>query len=159
MANRQDRYGLGPRHAMRGLCGGFPQLATITEPRLRLPRGCQPERPPIPDLRISYELAGDLFESLHAVSLEHLDKRPDTSGRMANRQDRYGLGPRHAMRGLCGGFPQLATDRKSTRLNSSHRCISYAVFCLKKKRDLPLITGAHPRTPHQEIGHTATCPT
>src|SRR5437879_7649230 len=32
---------------------------------------------------------------------------------------------------------QLATtklsDRKSTRLNSSHRCISYAVFCLLKK--------------------------
>src|SRR5437764_3167519 len=26
-----------------------------------------------------------------------------------------------------------ARDRKSTRLNSSHRCISYAVFCLKKK--------------------------
>src|SRR5437763_4397859 len=26
-----------------------------------------------------------------------------------------------------------AGDRKSTRLNSSHRCISYAVFCLKKK--------------------------
>src|SRR5207248_11492456 len=26
-----------------------------------------------------------------------------------------------------------ATDRKSTRLNSSHRTISYAVFCLKKK--------------------------
>src|SRR5437879_8790243 len=30
------------------------------------------------------------------------------------------------------GLP-LALDRKSTRLNSSHRCISYAVFCLKKK--------------------------
>src|ERR1017187_10378531 len=28
---------------------------------------------------------------------------------------------------------QLEADRKSTRLNSSHRCISYAVFCLKKK--------------------------
>src|SRR5437762_9346430 len=28
------------------------------------------------------------------------------------------------------------TDRKSTRLNSSHRCISYAVFCLKKKKCL-----------------------
>src|SRR5437763_15961419 len=28
-----------------------------------------------------------------------------------------------------------AEDRKSTRLNSSHRCISYAVFCLKKKKD------------------------
>src|ERR1017187_9358413 len=27
------------------------------------------------------------------------------------------------------------TDRKSTRLNSSHRCISYAVFCLKKRKD------------------------
>src|SRR5437879_9087754 len=26
-------------------------------------------------------------------------------------------------------------DRKSTRLNSSHRCISYAVFCLKKKHN------------------------
>src|SRR5437879_8240981 len=26
-------------------------------------------------------------------------------------------------------------DRKSTRLNSSHRCISYAVFCLKKKNN------------------------
>src|SRR5690606_41534257 len=29
----------------------------------------------------------------------------------------------------------LGSDRKSTRLNSSHVKISYAVFCLKKKRD------------------------
>src|SRR5436189_5741692 len=28
----------------------------------------------------------------------------------------------------------IQIDRKSTRLNSSHRCISYAVFCLKKKK-------------------------
>src|SRR5690625_7064484 len=28
----------------------------------------------------------------------------------------------------------LTTDRKSTRLNSSHVAISYAVFCLKKKK-------------------------
>src|SRR5207248_6852336 len=28
------------------------------------------------------------------------------------------------------------TDRKSTRLNSSHRTISYAVFCLKKKKEI-----------------------
>src|SRR5437879_3496614 len=28
---------------------------------------------------------------------------------------------------------ETTTDRKSTRLNSSHRCTSYAVFCLKKK--------------------------
>src|SRR5437879_7716084 len=31
-------------------------------------------------------------------------------------------------------LPGCGTDRKSTRLNSSHRCISYAVFCLKKKK-------------------------
>src|SRR3712207_7792122 len=30
-----------------------------------------------------------------------------------------------------------AVDRKSTRLNSSHANISYAVFCLKKKKSLP----------------------
>src|SRR5438445_2934484 len=32
-------------------------------------------------------------------------------------------------------FKQVRTDRKSTRLNSSHANISYAVFCLKKKKD------------------------
>src|SRR5438552_11192800 len=31
-------------------------------------------------------------------------------------------------------------DRKSTRLNSSHQIISYAVFCLKKNRDWPLLS-------------------
>src|SRR3712207_8478476 len=31
---------------------------------------------------------------------------------------------------------QVAADRKSTRLNSSHANISYAVFCLKKKNEL-----------------------
>src|SRR5256885_12032228 len=31
----------------------------------------------------------------------------------------------------------ISGDRKSTRLNSSHLVISYAVFCLKKKRRLP----------------------
>src|SRR5437762_4276786 len=30
-------------------------------------------------------------------------------------------------------YSSINRDRKSTRLNSSHRCISYAVFCLKKK--------------------------
>src|SRR5699024_12535015 len=42
---------------------------------------------------------------------------------------------------VVGGFGQpemflaaVAEDRKSTRLNSSHVSISYAVFCLKKKR-------------------------
>src|SRR5437867_9866488 len=32
-------------------------------------------------------------------------------------------------------FLSARTDRKSTRLNSSHRTISYAVFCLKKKKN------------------------
>src|SRR5437762_6084743 len=39
-------------------------------------------------------------------------------------------------------------DRKSTRLNSSHRCISYAVFCLKKKKinnDILFVAGASRR--------------
>src|SRR2546422_5522779 len=33
-----------------------------------------------------------------------------------------------------GGEHPIGLDRKSTRLNSSHGYISYAVFCLKKKR-------------------------
>src|SRR5947207_7306804 len=33
--------------------------------------------------------------------------------------------------------PRLGRDRKSTRLNSSHTVISYAVFCLKKKKRGP----------------------
>src|SRR2546422_3775843 len=32
---------------------------------------------------------------------------------------------------------QILRDRKSTRLNSSHGYISYAVFCLKKKKNKP----------------------
>src|SRR3712207_7500802 len=35
---------------------------------------------------------------------------------------------------LLGRLAAIAADRKSTRLNSSHANISYAVFCLKKKR-------------------------
>src|SRR5437763_13449954 len=36
--------------------------------------------------------------------------------------------------GIGTGCLPIREDRKSTRLNSSHRCISYAVFCLKKKK-------------------------
>src|SRR5207244_13314851 len=35
---------------------------------------------------------------------------------------------------LASPVDSIATDRKSTRLNSSHQIISYAVFCLKKKK-------------------------
>src|SRR2546430_5669649 len=39
-------------------------------------------------------------------------------------------------------------DRKSTRLNSSHSQISYAVFCLKKKKITPRADTSHVRSPH-----------
>src|SRR5437762_10309269 len=40
-----------------------------------------------------------------------------------------------ASRRAAGLGSAALADRKSTRLNSSHRCISYAVFCLKKKKN------------------------
>src|SRR3712207_7766809 len=39
-----------------------------------------------------------------------------------------------------GGERALGQDRKSTRLNSSHANISYAVFCLKKKKTYKITT-------------------
>src|SRR5258708_16865632 len=54
-------------------------------------------------------------------------RRPCRSGRLPRRA----RGP---------GLPaQRGRDRKSTRLNSSHQIISYAVFCLKKKKKYNLI--------------------
>src|SRR5687768_18141519 len=41
----------------------------------------------------------------------------------------------------CVGDADCGTDRKSTRLNSSHGYISYAVFCLKKKIKINLFDG------------------
>src|SRR5438094_5149003 len=48
-----------------------------------------------------------------------------------------GIAPEDIVR-IFQEFEQTSTarDRKSTRLNSSHRTISYAVFCLKKKKRL-----------------------
>src|SRR5258708_26752866 len=40
------------------------------------------------------------------------------------------------------------TDRKSTRLHSSHQIISYAVFCLKNKKNLLIASGFVDHTPH-----------
>src|SRR5690625_7077388 len=44
--------------------------------------------------------------------------------------------------------PSVVADRKSTRLNSSHVAISYAVFCLKKKRSRPRVTKQKHQTTH-----------
>src|SRR5437762_6505168 len=60
------------------------------------------------------------FESLSAVSAGVKDVR-EVIERARRRLGEQGQGT------------ILFLDRKSTRLNSSHRCISYAVFCLKKK--------------------------
>src|SRR5438477_6122548 len=51
--------------------------------------------------------------------------------------------------GSCDG-PNRRGDRKSTRLNSSHMSISYAVFCLKKKK--------HNKTKHSRQTHTPIPP-
>src|SRR3712207_8532345 len=44
-----------------------------------------------------------------------------------------------------GLWPRVE-DRKSTRLNSSHANISYAVFCLKKKQQSPHLCPEHSKT-------------
>src|SRR3712207_7390998 len=57
----------------------------------------------------------------------------------SRHHDGFRRGPeasaRHQARGLGGVRREPRGDRKSTRLNSSHANISYAVFCLKKKRE------------------------
>src|SRR2546426_11035161 len=58
-----------------------------------------------------------LFRSPHHV-VEVRVRQPDRDGRDVERRDPVGD----------------EIDRKSTRLNSSHLVISYAVFCLKKKK-------------------------
>src|SRR2546429_2629418 len=71
-----------------------------------------------------------LFRSVHRPELrDGLMALVDEQQRVARQvveQARRGV-PRRAP-------PQIARDRKSTRLNSSHRYISYAVFCFEKKK-------------------------
>src|SRR6476620_12287949 len=66
--------------------------------------------------------------SLHdALPISRLPAATEVPGpRRRARRDRHLLLQRQARRGR--------RDRKSTRLNSSHANISYAVFCLKKKK-------------------------
>src|SRR5437763_16586436 len=78
-----------------------------------------------------------LFRSRRARKDENpgADDGPDSQSHKVNRAQ----GPAKAVVAFLGSFRHqhvqwLGRDRKSTRLNSSHRCISYAVFCLKKKK-------------------------
>src|SRR5690348_17944235 len=48
---------------------------------------------------------------------------------------------------------QILKDRKSTRLNSSHPSISYAVFCLKKKKKKQKNIYTHNKMTHCEYMH------
>src|SRR5258708_27201705 len=83
-----------------------------------------------------------LFRSSHHVALAD-GKRPDIAagGGKVNPgaiggEDQTGETDQgvHLVRG--GSRLNIRRDRKSTRLNSSHQIISYAVFCLKKKKDV-----------------------
>src|SRR2546426_12342023 len=66
----------------------------------------------------------------------------DLGGGQASAQRREILGRQEAVRPLLSRHAwvmlshELDRDRKSTRLNSSHLVISYAVFCLKKKKNI-----------------------
>src|SRR2546426_9374634 len=58
-----------------------------------------------------------------------------------------------------GLLPVLGLDRKSTRLNSSHLVISYAVFCLKKKKKSETTQASkryHKHKPHQYVNKHPT---
>src|SRR2546427_4613440 len=57
--------------------------------------------------------------------------KPSGSSRMRMLRPSSATNPSHPIEVLTTAFP----DRKSTRLNSSHSQISYAVFCLKKKKE------------------------
>src|SRR5256885_10614318 len=54
-----------------------------------------------------------------------------------------GAGGRHHVLFVEDGAHVLGRDRKSTRLNSSHLVISYAVFCLKKKKNNKAVITRH----------------
>src|SRR5436305_8694101 len=51
--------------------------------------------------------------------------------------------PRRSLRRMHDGHQRARADRKSTRLNSSHVRISYAVFCLKKKKRPWVVPGKY----------------
>src|SRR5437762_4009580 len=59
--------------------------------------------------------------------------QPDKDGHIATTMEWARKLSADDVKVLRGQAP-YSEDRKSTRLNSSHRCISYAVFCLKKKK-------------------------
>src|SRR5215470_4633772 len=74
-----------------------------------------------------HELALGIGVELAALQHARQAERDDCLCRAVRRRQRGRVFARH-------GLSAHAGDRKSTRLNSSHGSISYAVFCLKKKK-------------------------
>src|SRR2546422_4522936 len=74
--------------------------------------------------RASADYMGMLATMLNALALQNALEKRDAVTRVQSAIE---------MRQLAEGYIRRR-DRKSTRLNSSHGYISYAVFCLKKKR-------------------------
>src|SRR2546426_8856827 len=72
----------------------------------------------------------------------------------STRKSSRNWGSRSEQSASFAASPSSSTDRKSTRLNSSHLVISYAVFCLKKKKktNTPILQSLQQReavcTPH-----------
>src|SRR5207253_281140 len=79
-------------------------------------------------LMITHEIIGDDMQAV-VITMAAGDEVRAEAGAMTYMTDGITMDARMEG-GLLGGLK----DRKSTRLNSSHVAISYAVFCLKKKK-------------------------
>src|SRR5258708_22977981 len=78
-------------------------------------------RPPRSTL-FPYTRSSDLARMGYAVAVNYSRSQTDAEATIASVRSR------------------IIQDRKSTRLNSSHQIISYAVFCLKKKKEKKTIS-------------------
>src|SRR2546428_9602200 len=87
-----------------------------------------------------------LFPTRRSSDLLHRGRNVDEQ-EVADRSDHLAGGPARLRVGR-----DRRADRKSTRLNSSHDQISYAVFCLKKKNQPE-------RTSHSHLTHSSACKT
>src|SRR3712207_7139285 len=76
-----------------------------------------------------------LFRSLASYGPSVIAHRKGQRDEFLSYEDPCGY--RRLRGGRAGCYRSCREDRKSTRLNSSHTVISYAVFCLKKKQNTP----------------------